>query len=262
MKIIWKVLAIILTIFLNPPIVAAQTSKEKIELIKVHPVNERYFTQGFEVGKDENVYLATGLYGESKLGIIDFNTGLLETKLNLEKQYFGEGITITDEAIWQLTWKENTLFKWNINTYELEETFDYPGEGWGLTYDSDQKFFWMSDGSSKLFKHDIDTFERIQEIEVTYQGKAIDQLNELEYVEGTIYANIWYNNEIVAIDPLSGKVIATYDFAPIIQSLDLTEAQRKEMDSLNGIAHIEGDRFYITGKMFPFILEVELSSKE
>ena len=263
MKIIWKIfIIIILMIFFNQSSVDAQSSKGKVELIKVHPVNDRYFTQGFEVGKGDDLYLATGLYGESKLGVFDFETGLLDTKLNLEKSYFGEGITITDDAIWQLTWKENTLFKWNINTYELEETFDYPGEGWGLAYDSDQEVFWMSDGSSKLFKHDVETFDRIQEVEVMDQEKAIDQLNELEYVAGLIYANIWYNNEIVSIDPLSGKVIDTYNFSPVIESLNLTEEQRKEMDSLNGIAHIEGNRFYITGKKFPFILEVKLSNDE
>ena len=130
-----------------------------------------------------------------------------------------------------------------------------------MAYDADRSLFWLSDGSSQLYQQDLENFKRLGQVTVTLLGREIDQMNELEYAQGAIFANIWYDNRIIKIDPETGQVIKVYDLSSILDQLPLSDEVRRQMDSLNGIAHIDQDRFYITGKYYPFVLEVRLKNE-
>lgn len=230
-----------------------------VRLISTYPSDETAFTQGFELTYEGNLLHSTGRYGLSIIGFLNLKTGNLETKQNLDSRYFGEGVTATPAGIWSVTWREQTAFLWDHNLQTLKRTSRYQGEGWGLAYDNNRHVIWMSNGSATLQKRDIDTFELLGELNITENNQAIDQLNELEYVDNVIYANIWQTNDIIKIDANSGEVLQRYNLTSMLKELALTEYQRTNMDVLNGIAHIEKNRFYITGKLYPVVLEVELS---
>lgn len=245
-------LTLLLTIFLA-------SSIEPVHLITTLSSDSQLFTQGFTVDDQGKLLLGSGQYGQSKLGYLDPETSQLDTKITLPRQYFGEGVTDTPYGIWQLTWKEGKAFLWNPDNFELIRSFDYPGEGWGITYDAEFDTLWMSDGSSKLYQRDPQTFALLTEIEVKDQGQAINMLNELEFANGLIYANIWYSNSIIAINPETGQVEKSYDLTLVLKEADISEKERQKMDVLNGIAHVEGNIFYLTGKNYPVIFKVELN---
>ncbi|MCR8968720.1 glutaminyl-peptide cyclotransferase [Facklamia sp. 7083-14-GEN3] len=230
----------------------------EVDLIDSYAINEDLFVQGFELDQEDQLLIGTGLYGESAWGYFDWEKGILNRSIELEKKYFGEGITLRKRNLWQLTWKEGKVFQWDIETKELLNTYEIESEGWGLAYNNEKDIFYLSDGSSTIYKYDPDNFELIDQVDVTLKGELVDQLNELEYANDAIYANIWYDNRIVKINPDSGKVLQVYDLTTIIDQLDLTAKQRETMDVLNGIAHIEKDLFYLTGKNYPLIFKVKL----
>lgn len=248
---------IIVAVFVSILTTSATIHAQSVKLINTHPSDSEAFTQGLELNEQGDLIIGTGLYGESIIGQVNLASGEIHEFDQLNDEYFGEGITHTPDALWQLTWRENTALKRDLETYEIIETASYEEEGWGLAYDYDREVLWYSDGTDKIYQRDSDTFEKVSEIEVVEDGQVIDNLNELEYAEGAIFANIWYDTTIVKIDPDTGQVLARYDVAPILQE-EMTEDELEEIDSLNGIAHIEGDRFYITGKLYPYIFEVEL----
>lgn len=229
-------------------------------LEKVTPADPQLFTQGFELDKDGRLLLGSGMYGQSQLGILDPETGVFDSKVALDERVFGEGITRAPGGIWQLTWKAGQAFLYDPQSFTLLKQVTYPGEGWGLAYDADRQVLWMSDGSSKLFRRDPETFDLIGSLEVKdITGQPISQLNELEYAKGLVYANIWQTNHIVAINPETGQIVKDYDFTQILAALDLSPQQRQQMDVLNGIAYVEGDRFLVTGKYYPVVMEVILN---
>lgn len=252
-----KVLLIIFFCSIIP--VISVSSQAEYQLIDVHPSDAAAFTQGLEMHEDE-LLIGTGLYGQSYLGMVDLNDGNIEVIDELDEQYFGEGLTITPQYIWQLTWRENTAFKRDIDTLEIIEEVSYEGEGWGLAYDEDRDVLWMSDGSSVLEQRDPETFELIDAIDVKQNNVEIRNINELEYANGLIYANVWYTHNILAISPDSGEVEANYDLSSLHQDY-FSEEELAQIDTLNGIAHIEDNRFYITGKLYPVIFELELKSE-
>lgn len=242
------------------PVVHGQ---EEIKLLALYPSDQEAFTQGLEVHpmlESGQLLMGTGLYGESSLGILDLETGEYKVKDALDEQYFGEGITVTDEVVWQLTWKEGTAFKRDLLSFDLLESVDYAGEGWGLAYDEDRQILWHSDGSSQLSLRDPDTFDLLGQLEVTYQQQAVTNLNELEYANGLVYANVWFTDLVIAINPENGHVQQVYDLHTLLEEVnqDYSAEAIEKMDVLNGIAHKEGDVFYLTGKQYPYILEVEL----
>lgn len=240
--------------------VAAQ---EAIRLLEVYPSDQQAFTQGLEVHpdlKEQQLLLGTGLYGQSSVGILDINTGEYRAVENLEDQYFGEGLTLTEDAIWQLTWKEEIAFKRDLDSFEVIDTATYKGQGWGLAYDQGRDILWMSDGSDQLTLRDPDTFDVLGTLDVKFNGQAISHLNELEFANELIYANIWLSDQIVAINPADGNIENVYDLQALIEQVnqDFTTEQVAKMDVLNGIAHKENNIFYLTGKQYPYVLEVEL----
>lgn len=238
-------------------------AQEAINLLEVYPNDQSAFTQGLEVHPEmepHQLLMGTGLYGESSIGVLDLKMGQYRVIDALEEKYFGEGLTVADEAIWQLTWKEGTAFKRDLKSFAVLEAVDYSGQGWGLAYDSDRQQLWMSDGSSQLTIRDKETFEVLNTIEVTYNQQAVTSLNELEFANGLIYANIWLTNKIVAINPADGQVEYIYDLSDLIEQVNhnYSEEITAQMDVLNGIAHLEDNIFYLTGKHYPYVLKVEL----
>jgi len=259
-KYIIKVTALlILGIFFVQTQVSAET---EVKLIELYPSDSEAFTQGFELStKTKELILATGLYGKSSIGLLDLETGEYSIKANLSEEYFGEGITIVDDFIWQLTWKEGKAFKRDLESFEIITEQAYQGEGWGLAYDTTADVIWMSNGTSVLQQRDPQDFTKRGEIEVTYNGQPVVNLNELEFANNLIYANIWYSDKIIAINPTNGEIEYVYDLGELLQRVDneIADELVDQKDVLNGIAHIEGDQFYLTGKRYPYVLEVELN---
>ena len=212
------------------------------------------FTQGL-VFRDGLLYESTGLYGRSSVRIVDPATGHVLASAALDSRYFGEGLEVVGDRIVQLTWKEETAFIWDARTLELLGTYTYDGEGWGLCAFDDR--FVMSNGSSRLTFRNLDTFEAIGQVEVLLGGEPVDDLNELECVGDLVYANVWFSDELVVIDPDTGQVISRVDGTPLRQRLSSTDG----IDVLNGIAYDpEREVFYLTGKLWPDIFEVRIGA--
>ncbi|MFA9485743.1 MULTISPECIES: glutaminyl-peptide cyclotransferase [unclassified Moraxella] len=227
-------------------------------LIATHPSDDKAFVQGLEVLDGKKLLMATGLYGKSTIGIFDLDTQHHTIKDTLRHEFFGEGATITPYGIWQLTWRENVAFLRNLQTFKIVRNAHYAGEGWGLAYDDITDRLYMSDGTDSLQIRHAKTFELISTLPVRYQGRSLKFINELEFANGFIYANIWQTNLIIKINPKNGNVVQFYDLTDILQNANFTQEQRQKIDVLNGIAHINGNRFYVTGKFYPLIFEVEL----
>lgn len=225
-------------------------------IVRTYVHDREAFTQGLVF--DEGIlYEGTGLYGKSSLRKVDLETGKVIEKYELPAEYFGEGIAIYEDTIIQLTWQEKTGLVYDKNSFKLLRRFSYPTEGWGLTYDG--KHLIMSDGSSTLYFLDPRTFTIIGNIKVYENSTPIIRLNELEYVNGKIYANIWQTNKIAIIDPGSGQVSGWIDLSGLITSQDLSAP----IDVLNGIAYDAiNDRLFVTGKLWPWLFEIRLVAKK
>lgn len=229
-------------------------------LQEVFPSDASLFIQGLEKMDDYHLLVGTGLYGESKIGVLDLRNGSFKSHDQLDTKYFGEGITRTPYGIWQLTWKNGKAFLRDCQTFEVIDEKNYDSEGWGIAYDVKRDCLWMSDGTSRIYQRNAETFELMDSFEVyDGDGKPITKLNELECVDDNIYANIWYTNTIAVINVETENLIKAYDVTELIDDLDLSVEERQKMDVLNGIAHKEDNHFYITGKYFPNILEVTLN---
>lgn len=222
------------------------------EILNTYPHDPAAFTQGL-IYLDGELYEGTGLYGQSSLRQVDLETGTVLENSPIAAEYFGEGITIFDGKIYQLTWQNQTGFIYDQDSFELTGTFSYPTEGWGLTHDGSQLI--MSDGTNNLYFLDPDTLEVNGRIPVQDQGTPIVRLNELEYINGEIYANIWQTNKIVRINPETGLVTAWIDLTGLLPPESLTQ----HADVLNGIAYdSENGRLFVTGKLWPLLFEIKL----
>jgi len=196
------------------------------------------------------LYEGSGLRGESNLREIDARTGAVTRTVSLADKYFGEGIAVVDDRVVQLTWQEHTAFVYRLSDFKQISTFSYDTEGWGLCDDGTRLV--MSDGTNQLYFRDRSTFAVKGKVSVTQNGTPIDQLNELECVDGQVYANVWQTNTIVRIDPASGKVTAAIDASGL-----LSADEERGVDVLNGIAYDPSTKtFLITGKYWPTLFEV------
>lgn len=240
---------------------AMPISAQEVILIETLPYDNILFTQGLEVDPAGNLVVSAGKYGHSQIGVWHPDTDTFIQTDSLDADEFAEGITFTPNYLWQLTWQEGYALKRDPITHQVLERVPYQGEGWGLAYDSDNDVLYMSNGSDLIQERDPNTFELLDTKQVT-GDKPIDQLNELEYANQSLYANIWYRDEIVQINPTTWQVVEYYDIEPIIDNSPIQPEDRLKMDTLNGIAHKEGDQFYITGKFYPYIYLVELVEKE
>ena len=186
--------------------------------------------------------------------MVDLSTGQVLQKYDLPQEYFGEGLTDWDSSLIQLTWQAHTGFVYDRFSFRLLRTFHYEGEGWGLTHDQTQLI--MSDGTSYLRFLDPKSFKETRRVRVLDEsGHPVEQLNELEYLHGEIYANIWQTDEIVRISPRTGKVLGRIDLSGIIDKRELESAGAV----LNGIAYdSKGDRLFFTGKLWPKLFEIRV----
>lgn len=211
------------------------------------------FTQGLDF-RGRGLFETTGLYGESTLRKVRLATGEVLRKRSISDDYFGEGLTIFNGNAYWLTWKENTAFVHDPRTFERTGGFTYEGEGWGLTHDGESLI--MSDGRPALVYRDPDTFAITRTLPVTDGDSAVDNLNELEWVEGRVYANVWPSNDVAIIDPASGIVEAWLD----LSSLQEREESRRDVDVPNGIAYrAKSNRLFVTGKLWAHIYEIEIT---
>ena len=224
-------------------------------IVETHPFDRTSFTQGLEVEDDGTLLVGTGWTGESRI----YRTTLDGEELasaELDPQYFGEGITRHGDHVWQLTWKDRVAVKRDAATLAEIDRVSYPGEGWGLCSTGEELI--MSDGSATLRRLDPDTFAELGHLEVTRAGVPAEGLNELECVDGDIYANVFLSSEILLVDAdpadAAGTVTAVIDASGLPNN-----ATPDPNHVLNGIAHLPGtDRFLLTGKRWPDLYEVEL----
>lgn len=222
------------------------------EVVNVYPHDPTAFTQGL-IYQDGYLYESTGLNGRSSLRKIELETGKVLKKRNINRKYFGEGLASDDGYLYQLSWRAGTGFVYNRDTFALENTFNYPGEGWGLT--TYKGHLIMSDGSSTLRFLDPVHFKEIRQLDVTIDGKPLKKLNELEIVKESIYANVWRTDQVVIISPVTGRVEGIVNFAGL---LDKAESSLTA-NVLNGIAYdAAADRLFVTGKFWPNLFEIKL----
>jgi glutamine cyclotransferase len=222
------------------------------QIVNILPHDPNAFTQGL-VFEDGLFYEGTGLKGRSSLRRVDVKSGQVRQQHDLAPEFFGEGIALWNDRIIQLTWQEKVAFIYDKTTLAELGQFSYATEGWGLTSDGQRLI--MSDGSDTLFFRDPETFEEIGRVQVLYQGQPVFKLNELEFINGEVFANIWQTNYIVRIDPTSGQVVGVIDLTGILDNVPLMQPA----DVLNGIAYDAAtDRLFVTGKLWPAIFEIDL----
>lgn len=211
------------------------------------------FTQGL-VFEDGVLYESTGQFGQSSVRIVDLETGAVKSKTDVAAEHFAEGLTALDGKLFQLTWLSHKGFIYDQNTLEQVAEFNYEGEGWGLTDDGETLI--MSNGSNIITFLDRQTFQPLKTIAVAdAAGTPLLNLNELEYVNGKIYANIWHSDKIVQINPEAGQIVGWIDLAGLLPE----EARTNSEAVLNGIAYdAVNDRLFVTGKLWPTIFEIKL----
>lgn len=234
---------------------SGHTPEFTYRIVNTYPHDPEAFTQGLEMA-DGVFYEGTGRFGQSSLRRVDPVSGRVLKIQRLQDNLFGEGITLWGDRIIQLTWRSGTGLVHDRKTFEILKEFYYPGEGWGLTHDD--RHLIMSDGTAFLRELDPVTFREVRRFEVTDQGVPVSNLNELEYVNGRIMANIWTRDRIAIIDPGTGQVTGWLDLAGLKHRLN----PGGPVDVLNGIAYDgKTGRLFVTGKLWPRIFEIEMIPK-
>jgi len=224
-------------------------------IVNTYPHDRTAFTQGLEF-RDGFLYEGTGQEGRSKLRKVDLTTGRVLQEFVVPAQYFGEGITVLNQQIFQLTWKHQTGFVYDKANLRVIRSFDYPGEGWGMTNDGKQIF--VTDGSAQIQVWEPTTMKEVRRITVKDGAQSIRDLNEIEHVKGEIYANIWHQDRIARISPADGRVLGWIDLTGILPAAEKSTAEAV----LNGIAYdAAGDRLFVTGKLWPKLFEIRVVPK-
>jgi len=221
------------------------------KVVAAYPHDPEAFTQGLAIDAGQ-LFEGTGQYGASTVRKVDLASGRPEKQRALGPRYFGEGIAILNGLLYQITWQNGVVVVYHLDTFEVDRTMQYDGEGWGLTHDGKQLI--MSDGSATIRFRNPQTFAVEREIEVKDGGIPLVRLNELEYIDGEIWANIWYDDRIARISPASGEVLGFIDFSTLYP-----KNVRSSEAVLNGIAYdAAAKRLFVTGKNWPQLYEVEI----
>lgn len=226
----------------------------KYTVVNTYPHDEKAFTEGLEFFRDTLIE-STGQKGASYFRKIDYKTGFVYKQVNLEPQYFGEGITVINNQIFQLTYQENTGFIYNANTLKLEKTFQYDKkiEGWGMT--NDGKHIYSSDGTEKIWVMDPETQKMIDYINVYTGSDKVKSINELEWIDGKIYGNIWQKDAVAIINPITGAVDGVLDLSALRKEVKSVHAE-----VLNGIAyHPKTKTLFVTGKYWDKLFEIKVT---
>jgi len=252
----WSValLAVVIA-FVRPGLARAAVPEYTAAIVATFPHDPNAFTEGLLYHRGF-LYESTGRNGQSSIRKVVLKTGQIVRERALDPAYFGEGIVVWKDRLIQLTWKNQTGFVYDLNTFEPRSVFHYPGEGWALTTDGSHLI--MSDGTSDLRFLDPNTFVETGRIHVTCDGRAITRINELEWVKGEIFANVWRTSVIVRINPKTGQVAGLIDLTDLAASA-VTPAVE---NVLNGIAYdASGDRLFVTGKLWPALYQITLSRR-
>jgi glutamine cyclotransferase len=221
-------------------------------VINAYPHDPNAYTQGLVI-VDGRLYESTGLNGRSSLRMDDLTTGRVLQSAPVPQQYFAEGLASWGSTLVQLTWQSHVAFVYDRFTFRLLRTFNYNCDGWGLT--SDNKNLILSDGTATIRFFDPANFKEVRHIEVKDHGQSVTQLNELEYIHGQIYANVWHTDRIVRISPATGQVLGWINLAGLLQPGEVTDPEAV----LNGIAYdAVHDRLYVTGKLWPKLFEIKI----
>lgn len=229
---------------------AGAHAADTYRVVHAYPHDRQAFTQGL-VYVAGHLYESTGIKGQSTLREEDLDSGRIERMQLISDKYFAEGLTDWKNTLVQLTWQSQVALAYDRATFRLLRTFHYDGEGWGLTHDA--KSLILSDGTAKLRFFDPDTFKEVRRITVKDRGKSVDQLNELEFVRGEIYANVWHTNRIARISPANGRVLGWIDLTGLMPRDQLSSDEAV----LNGIAYDSAsNRLFVTGKLWPKIFEI------
>ena len=224
------------------------------EVVHTYPHDHSAYTQGLEY-RGGFLYEGTGLNGQSTLRKVDLKTGSVLQEIPLSNQVFGEGITVLNGRIIQLTWQSHVGYVYEQNTFRLLKNFSYGGEGWGLA--NDGQAIYMSDGTSQIRCLDPGTLGALRRFTVHEGDQTVEALNELEWVRGELFANVYQTNRIIRISPQDGRVLGIIDLSGLLPSED-----RGGVDVLNGIAYDSmGDRLFVTGKLWPKLFEIRLRAK-
>jgi glutamine cyclotransferase len=243
-----------LLLTVGAPLARAATPVYGYQVVRTYPHDPNAFTQGLLL-RDGFLYESTGLEGASSIRKVELETGRVELERSISSRYFGDGIVDWKDRLIELTWKHQLGFIYDLDDFETRGEFSYPGEGWALTRD-DHRII-MSDGTARLRFLDPETLKETGGVTVTDDGQPVDQLNELEWVKGEIYANIWQTDRIARIDPATGQVKSWIDLAGLLPAED-----RWRADVLNGIAYdAKADRLIVTGKLWPRLYEIRLVAK-
>lgn len=224
-----------------------------VNVVASYPHDPAAFTQGLAIDGGR-LYEGTGQYGGSSIRRVDLESGRVEQRSALANRYFGEGIAILNGKLYQLTWRSGLGFVYDVDSFRLLATFSYRGEGWGLAHDGEHLI--LSDGSATIRFLDPEDFSVVRRIEVLDNDQPVTLLNELEYIDGEIWANVWYDDRIARIDPDSGKLLGWLDLSHIYPS-----GGRGREQVLNGIAYdADSERLFVTGKNWPRLFEIELTA--
>ena len=227
------------------------------KVINSYPHDKTAYTQGLEI-HDGFLYESTGQYGKSSLRKVKLETGEVIQKIDLDQQYFGEGMTKFGDEIFMLTWKKGIGFIYDFETFEQKKTFDYKNsiQGWGLTNNGEHLI--KTDGTERICFLDPTTQQELNFIEAYTDKRKVEKLNELEYIDGKIYANIWMQDSLLILDAETGKVEGIADLRGLKKQVE----QHSSLDVLNGIAYDKGSKkLYVTGKNWSKVFEIELIKK-
>lgn len=254
-----KPLTLLLLLFLlsGPGVAGAQDAIPVYgyQIVHTYPHDTAAYTEGFFY-LDGHFYEGTGTVGESTVRKVEMNTGKVLQKVDLPPPDYGEGIVAWKNRLIELTWQSHHGIVYDLKTFKKLSQFDYPGEGWALT--ADNRHIYMSDGTPTLRILDPITLKQVGKIDVTAEGKPVANLNEIEWVKGQIYANVWLTHVIVRIDPASGKVVGVINLTGLGPKPEDTVDPSN--DVLNGIAYdAQHDRLFVSGKRWPLIYEITLT---
>ena len=249
------VVTIAIATYACAPVSQAGVPEYTYEVVHSYPHDRTAFTEGLFY-LDGFLYESTGIEGASSVRKVRLETGEVVQRHDLPSAYFGEGIIQWKDRLIQLTYKTEVGFVYNLSTFETERRFEYPGEGWAMTQDG--KNIFMSDGTAQIRIWDPETLQELRRITVTDQGQPVPNVNELEWVKGQIYANIWETDRIARIDPATGRVVGWIDLAGLLNPNERI-AGPEGTDVLNGIAYdAKGNRLFVTGKRWPKLFEIRL----
>lgn len=244
----------------SSPIPNTATPVINYTIVKTYPHDTTSYTEGLFL-LNNKLYESAGNYGESNIRINDLATGKAEKKLALDKKYFGEGISVINNKLYQLTYREKKVFVYDPVTFKKIQEFEWTtGEGWGMTQNGTELI--ISTGSSNLYFVDPETFKIKRITGVTDEYGPVPQINELEYVNGVVYANVFETNKILKIDPVTGKVLGRADLTGLLDKAGVSYPADWDPnnDVLNGIAYDAAkNSFYITGKDWPLLFEVKFN---